>query len=189
MRLDITELLRETGKQDNYDIQEPPLVDEDVECTQPVEGRITFTNTGGSLLIRGKAGTQVALPCSRCGQYFEQPVAFDIDESFELNHISAGPRTLATVAVVEEDESPIAARLFEGPVFNLTEMLRQYILLDEPTQPLPPELPDGRCAHCLRHAADVLRVLAESAETPDEKPVNPALAKLGALLQENTETE
>lgn len=189
MRLDITELLRETGKQELYEIQEPPLVDEDVECTQPVKGKITFTNAGGSLLIRGKAGTQVALPCSRCGDYFEQPVAFDIDESFELNHVSAGPRTMATVAVVEEDESPIAAHLFEGPVFHLTEMLRQYILLDEPTQPLPPALPDGRCSHCIRHAAEVLGALANAAEEPEEKPVNPALAKLGALLPENTETE
>jgi len=189
MRLDITALLRETGKQDVYDIEEPPLVDEDVECTQPVKGKITFTNAGGALIIKGKANTQVALPCSRCGDYFEQPVALLIDESFELKQVSAGPRTMATVAVVEEDENPIAAPLFDGSIFELTEMLRQYILLDEPTQPLPPALPDGRCAHCLRHAAEVLGVLADAAETPEEKPVNPALAKLGALLEENTEPE
>ncbi len=189
MRLDISELLREAGKHEHYDIQEPPLVDEDVECTQPVEGRITFTNAGGTLLIKGKAKTQVALPCSRCGEYFEQPVTLDIDEGFELRHESAGPRTLQTVTVVEEDESPVAARLFDGTVFELTEMLRQYILLDEPTQPLPPALEDGRCAHCLRHAADVLRGLAQAAEMPEEKPINPALAKLGKLLDENTEPE
>ena len=92
-------------------------------------------------------------------------------------------------AIVEEDESPEAAPLFDGSVFELTEMLRQYILLDEPTQPLPPALPDGRCAHCLRHAADVLRVLAEAAEMPEVKTVNPALAKLGALLEEKPEPE
>lgn len=189
MRLDITELLRETGKHEVYDIQEPPLVDEDVECTLPVEGQITFTNSGGALLIKGKVNTQVALPCSRCGDYFEQPVALVIDEIFELRQVSAGPRTMATVAVVEEDENPVAAPLFAGSVFELTEMLRQYILLDEPTRPLPPALPDGRCAHCLRHAADVLRVLAEAAAMPEAKPVNPALAKLSALLEENTEPE
>ena len=189
MRLDITELLREAGKHEVYDIQEPPLVDEDVECTQPVQGQITFTNAGGALIVKGKADTQVALPCSRCGVYFEQPVSLVIDETFELRQVSLGPRTLATVAVVEEDENPIAAPLFNGSVFELTEMLRQYILLDEPTQPLPPSLPDGRCAHCLRHAAEVLSVLAKAAEMPEEKTVNPALAKLGALLEENTEPE
>src|SRR5579872_2721778 len=97
LRLDISDVLTEVGKMLPYDIQEPPLVDEDVECTRPIEGRVTFNNTGGTLLVRGKAGTQVALPCSRCGQYFEQPVNLQIEEQFELRHLAAGPRTLQTV--------------------------------------------------------------------------------------------
>src|SRR5690242_14712569 len=108
MRLDISEILREVGKNVPYDIHEPALVDEDVECTQPIEGHITFTNTGGSLLVRGTANTRVALPCSRCSEYFEQPVMLQIDEQFELQHHSSGPRSLQTVTVIEEDESPIA---------------------------------------------------------------------------------
>ena len=126
MRLDITEIVREVGKNVPYDIHEPPLVDEDVECTRPIEGRITFTNTGGNLLVRGKASTTVALPCSRCDQYFEQPVQLPIEEQFELRHESAGPRTLQTVTIVEEDESPVAGKLFDGHVFDLTEMLRHH---------------------------------------------------------------
>lgn len=181
MRLDISEILREVGKNVEYDIHEPPLVDEDVECTQPIEGRITFTNTGGTLLIKGPAGTRVALPCSRCAEYFEQNVTFLIDEQFELKHHSAGPRTLQTVTVVEEDESPIAGKLFDGHVLNLTEMLRQYILLDEPTRPLPPMKGD-RCGQCHRRPEEVLPP-AEPEEEPGEG-VNPAFAKLKGLLEE-----
>src|SRR5579862_1966388 len=155
MRLDISEILREVGKHLPYDIHEPPLVDEDVECTQPIEGRITFNNTGGILLVQGQANTEVALPCSRCGDYFEQPVALRIDEQFELKHLSAGPRSLQTVTVVEEDVNPIAGKLFDGHVFDLTEMLRQYIVLDEPTRPLPPMQGD-RCAQCHRRPEEVL---------------------------------
>jgi uncharacterized metal-binding protein YceD (DUF177 family) len=186
MRLDISEILREVGKQLPYDIDEPPLVDEDVECTQPIEGRIAFTNTGGTLLIRGKAQTAVALPCSRCGIYFERPVALNIDEQFELQHIS-GPRTLQTVTVVEEDESPIAGKLFEGHVFDLTELLRQYILLEEPTQPLPPITAEGKCAQCHLRPEEVLK--AEEAATDNEEapPINPAFAKLGDLLKNKDE--
>jgi uncharacterized protein len=186
MRLDISEVLREVGKNLPYDIHEPPLVDEDVECTQPIEGQITFNNTGGLLLIRGKASTQVALPCSRCIRYFEQPVAFQVEEQFELRHSASGPRTLQTVTVVDEDESPIAGKLFDGQVFDLTEMLRQYILLDEPTQPLPPTLPDGRCAHCHLRPEEVLQDIQTEDETA-EPPINPALAKLGQLLKEERE--
>lgn len=182
MRLDISEILREVGKQLPYDIHEPPMVDEDVECTQPIEGRLLFNNTGGTLLVQGNATTQVALPCSRCGDYFEQPVRLKVDEQFELRHQSAGPRSLQTVTVVEEDESPIAGKLFDGHVFDLSEMLRQYILLDEPTRPLPPMRGD-RCAHCNRRPEEVL-----PPELPDEAPepaVNPAFAKLGQLLKED----
>ena len=190
MRLDITEILRETGKNMPYDIHEPPLVDEDVECTKPIDGRIVFTNAGGSLLVRGKAETGIALPCSRCAQYFEQPTQLDIDEQFELQHLSAGPKTLATVTIVEEDESPVANKLFEGYVFNLTELLRQYILIDEPTQPLPPDTAEGKCSHCLRWPEEVLAEIIQNDETimdEAEAPINPAFAKLGQLLDKNNE--
>lgn len=180
MRLDITEILREVGANVPYDLQEPPLVDEDVECTQPISGQITFINTGGNLLVRGNADTQIALPCSRCSQYFEHPVALNIEEQFELRR-TGGPRTAQTVEVIEEDESPAATKLIDGQVFDLTEMLRQYIVLDQPTQPLPPLTPDGRCAHCHRLPQDVLQDVTESTE-PEEVPINPALAKLGELL-------
>jgi uncharacterized metal-binding protein YceD (DUF177 family) len=177
MRLDISDVLREVGKILPYQIHEPPLVDEDIECTRPIEGQVTFNNS---------ANTQVALACSRCAQYFERPVDFAIEEQFELRHQSVGPRTLQTVTIVDEDESPIAGKLFEGHIFDLSEMLRQYILLDQPTQPLPPVLNDGRCAHCLRTPEEVLRQIAQEPE--GEKPaVNPAFAKLHQLLEPTQE--
>jgi uncharacterized metal-binding protein YceD (DUF177 family) len=186
MRLDISDVLREVGKMLPYDISEPPLVDEDVECTQPIVGQVTFNNTGGTLLVRGAAMTHVALACSRCAQYFERPVELKLEEQFELRHESAGPRTLQTVTIIDEDASPIAGRLFEGYVFDLTEMLRQYILLDQPTRPLPPELPDGRCAHCHRTPQEVLAQAAP--DTDGDKPtVNPAFAKLNQLLEPKQE--
>jgi len=188
MRLDISEILREVGKILPYDIEEPPLVDEDVECTKPIEGHITFNNTGGLLLVQGEAETTIALPCSRCSEYFEQPTELAIEEQFELRHSSTGPRTLQTVTVIEEDESPVAGKLFDGHVFHLTEMLRQYILLGEPTKPLPLTLDDGTCAHCHRRPEDVYReVLAPVTLEPEveagaEPPINPAFAKLSQLL-------
>jgi uncharacterized metal-binding protein YceD (DUF177 family) len=179
--LDISEILREVGRNQPYDIHEPPLVDEYVECTRPIEGRITFNNTGGTLLVRGKAATTVALPCSRCNEYFEQPVALQIEEQFELKHNTVGPRTQHTVVVVEEDESPVAGKLFTGHVFDLTEMLRQYIVLDEPTRPLPPQIGE-RCAHCHRRPEEVLPPADPEPELAEEAPINPAFAKLSELL-------
>ncbi len=188
MRLDISDVLREVGKLLPYDINEPPLVDEDVECTDSVVGKVTFNNTGGTLLVRGTAQTRTALACSRCAQYFERPVRLRFEEQFELRHEPAGPRTLKTVTIIDEDESPIAGSLFDGHIFDLTELLRQYILLDQPTQPLPSELPDGRCAHCHRLPAEVLSPLIHEPEG-EKTAVNPAFSKLHQLLEKSPEEQ
>lgn len=184
MKLDITELLREIGKYAAYEIQEPPMVDEDIECTQPIAGNIAFTNTGALLLIRGQFKTTVALACSRCTDYFEQPVSLPIEEQFELHQVSFGPRGYQTISVVEEDESPVAGKLFDGQVFDLSELLRQMIVLAEPTRPLPPLTGDGRCAHCHRLPEEVLKhVETEPIVEEDGKaPINPAFAKLNQLI-------
>ena len=99
---------------------------------------------------------------------------------------TSGPAGIppAVVPGEEEDESPVAGKLFDGQVFDLTELLRQYILLNEPTQPLPPLTGDGRCAHCLRTPAEVLEGATETTEA-EETPINPAFAKLGQLLKKD----
>lgn len=186
MQLDISDVLREAGKILPYELTEPPLVDEDVECTSTIDGKITFCNTGGTLLVNGNASTTVALPCSRCNQYFERPVAFAIEEIFELSHTSVGHRSLQTIAIIEEDESPIAGKLFEGNVFNLTEMLRQYILLEEPTRPLPPTNEDGRCSHCVRTPEEVLQGYLNTDEVA-EMPKVSAFSKLNELSSRETD--
>jgi uncharacterized metal-binding protein YceD (DUF177 family) len=188
MRLDLSEILQEVGRQADYAIQLPPLVDEDIECTQPITGHIRFVNTGGTLLARGEAATCVALPCSRCAEYFEQRLPLKLEEQFELRRLSAGPRTLQTVTVVEEDDSPIAGKLFDGHIFDLSELLRQVILLELPSRPLPPLRPDGRCAQCLRQPEQILPgAEVASVEAASDPPINPAFAKLGQLLEESAE--
>ena len=185
MQLDISDVLREPGKFLPYDLKEPPLVDEDVECTAPIVGKLTFNNTGGLLLVGGVADTKIVLPCSRCESYFELPISFKVEEQFELTQQALGHRTYQTLTVIEEDENPIAGKLFEGHVLNLTEMLRQYILIESPTRPLPETLPDGKCSQCLKTAEEVLLHGLKDLEIEDEADpkINPAFAKLSGLLR------
>jgi uncharacterized protein len=178
MRLDLTEILQESGKHVDYPVNEPPMVDEDVECLRPVVGRLTFNNTGGTLLISGKVETHIALPCSRCAEYFEYPIALKVDEAFELRH-SPGVRAGQTPTVVEEDENPDAGKLFDGSIFDLSELLRQSIMVEQPTQPLPPTDGEGKCAHCHRRPEEVMQEFGAN----DTVPLNPAFARLGELLK------
>lgn len=189
MRLDLTEVLQESGRLTDYPVNEPPLVNEDIECLAPVEGQITFNNTGGTLIITGQVETTLALSCSRCAEYFEYPVFLDVDEAFELRHTSSA-KLAQTPSVIEEDENPDAGKLFDGAIFDLTELVRQAIMVEQPIQPLPPTDTEGRCTHCLRRPEEVLQKFGANPQNDgDNAPINPAFARLGELLKNDEAKE
>jgi len=189
MRLDLTEVLQEPGRQTDYPVNESPMVDEDIECLTPLEGVITFNNTGGTLILTGEVETTMALACSRCAEYFEYPIALKIDEAFELRHVS-NARLAQIPTVIEEDENPDAGKFFDGAVFDLSELVRQAIMVEQPIQPLPPTDDEGLCAHCLRRPDEVLQEFGATSQTDaDAVPINPAFARLGELLKNNETQE
>jgi uncharacterized metal-binding protein YceD (DUF177 family) len=179
MRLDLSEILHEAGKTAKYTLNEPPLVDEDVECTLPISGELQFTNAGETLLIRGKMQTALALACSRCPEYFEQSLECAVEEQFEIQRTGGGLRSQQQVKIVEADENPIATQLFEGMILDLTEMLRQYLLLETPTRPLPECDRKGRCSQCHRLPQEVL----DAYTPPEATPSNNAFAQLAERLK------
>lgn len=179
MRLDLSEILHEAGKTAKYALHEPPLVDEDIECALPISGELVFTNAVETLLIRGKMQTALVLACSRCPEYFEQPLECPIEEQFEIQRMGGGLRAQQQVTIVEADENPIAAQLFEGMTLDLTEMLRQYLLLETPTRPLPECDGEGRCSQCRRLPQEVL----DAYVPPEATSGNNAFAQLAERLK------
>jgi uncharacterized protein len=180
MKLDLSEILAHMGMRYPYQVDEKPIVDEDLECSAPITGEVVFNNTGSVLLLDGAVESAVTLQCSRCLAYYDLPVRMDISEQFQIESRPGGPRGRPTNVIVEEDENPDAALLFEGPLFDLTEMLRQGIMLALPTQPLHDEACRGLCATCGQN-------LNEGACECKPVNVNPAFAKLGALLKDSDE--
>lgn len=177
MRLDVSEILANVGMRYPYEVDEPPIVDEDIECAGPIQGRIVFANTGSVLLVRGAVQARVVMPCSRCLVYFEQPVDSAVEEGFALETRAVGARGRQARVVVEEDENPDAGRLFDGPLFDLTELLRQHLMLAMPLQPLHDETCKGLCAQCGRN-------LNEGGCDCREVATHPALARLADLLED-----
>ncbi len=175
MKLDLSEILTHVGMRFAHDIDEPPIVDEDLECTSPVRGNIVFTNTGSVLLVEGRAMARVALACSRCLVYFEQPAEAPLGEQFTLENRVVGPHGRHANVIVEEDENPDAGKLVDGHMFDLTELLRQSITLSLPLQPLHDEACKGLCPHCGRDRNEI----SCDCET---RELNPAFAGLAALL-------
>ena len=181
MKLDLSEILNRVGMRYAYAVDEPPIVDEDLECVAPITGRIVFANTGSVLLIDGAADTTVVLSCGRCLTYYREPVHIPVSEQFELEAKPTGRGGKQTHVVLEEDDSPVAGKLFDGPLFDLTEMLRQGITLALPTQPLHDEACRGLCAHCGKDLNT-----GPCSCHPDTS--HHALANLGALLKRKNES-
>ena len=177
MKLDISEIMTHVGMRFPYEIDEPPMVDEDIECAEPVKGKIIFTNTGNALIIEGKFSTEVVVACCRCLDYYQEPISVLIEEQFEMESRSVGPRGRYQQVVIEEDENPDSGKLFEGTLFDLSELLRQGITLGLPSQPLHKPDCKGLCPQCGQNRNEIdCGCKTDSA--------HPALAGLKSLLTE-----
>lgn len=132
LRFDLTEILRTPGMRQVYDLHEPPFTDEDVEYVSPIVGRISVTNTGSMLLVRGPIQTTIALECSRCLEPVRVPIHTDMEEDFDLRVVDDPKHHDQQIEIVEEE----IGRVFEGKVLRLDVLIRQAVLLAAPLQPL-----------------------------------------------------
>ncbi len=132
LRFDLAEIIRTPGMRQVFDINEPPYTDDDVEYVSPVVGRITVTNTGTLLLVRGPIDTTISLECSRCLEPVRARIQTDLEEEFDLKVMDNAAHHDKSVQVVEEE----IGRAFDGPVLQLDVLVRQAALLAAPLQPL-----------------------------------------------------
>jgi uncharacterized protein len=132
LRFDLSELVRTPGMRQVFEINEPPYADEDVEFISPVTGRVTVTNTGSVVLVRGPIRTSIELECSRCLTPVRTPIDVTLEEEFDLKHVEDTTHHDQQVEIVEEE----VGKVFEGKVLNLAVLIRQAALLDAPLQPL-----------------------------------------------------
>jgi uncharacterized protein len=143
MKLDLSEIAATLGKQYHYEISEPAIESEDVHCVEPVVGSIDFANTGRHIVARGVFKTAVAFECSRCLAELTLPVAVKIEEQFPISNIQAIMAGHGE-EIEEEEQEP----LFQDNVFDLTEFIRQMILVETPIRPLCSETCKGLCPMC-----------------------------------------
>ncbi len=166
LRFDLTELLRTPGMRQVYELHEPPFTDEDVEYVAPIVGRITVTNTGTMVLVRGPVDTVIELECSRCLDTVRAPIHADLEEEFDL-HVVEETSHREDVQVVEEE----IGRVFDGKTLQVDVLIRQAALLSAPLQPLCRENCPG--------------IAVQETNDPDEEVVkNSPFHALGQLLQE-----
>lgn len=178
MKLDLSEIAQHIGMHATQEIDEPCFAqDEELECVSPVKGKLDVTNTGSLLLIRGKVHTDVRLSCGRCLTDIVVPVEGEIDEQFRLVHLGDA------IFAVPEDEEETGGTLVNNNVLDLSELIRQNLLVGIPIQPLCTPDCRGLCPTCGQN------LNAGQCACPAETIESPFQALAGLLEEEEEESE
>ncbi len=122
---------------------EPPA--EDTCLIRPVEGELLLTRAGHAVALTGRLRTVVDLLCGACLARFEQPLDFPVTEEFVRASAAAGepPRVAAELEV--ED---FLVKVGPDESIDLTEIVRQHLILALPISPRCHEGCPGLCPEC-----------------------------------------
>ena len=145
MRYNFSQLLKSpTGTVRHYKLHEDiGDLDPAISPLSTLDGELTMIRTGDGILVDGDLYTSVELACSRCLEPFSTPVRFAIEEEFKPTiDIVTGAKLPQT----EADEP--ATRIDARHILDLSEVVRQNLLLALPMYPVCRSKCKGLCPNC-----------------------------------------
>ena len=172
MRYDIREQLGRHDAEITLDIDAPAPPGTDVEFVGSVTGRITLRNLGRELAAWGHLRAVALMPCARCVTEHEVPLDFDFSETVGLAQIDE-PLSYTQVA---DDDVPSPIPILDGGTVDLSELVRQLLVLHTPVRSVCRPDCRGLCPEC---GAD----LNETTCDCGREEIDPRLAPLRKLLQ------
>lgn len=144
MRYDLRDKLSRRDSQVTLDVDAPAPLGTDVEFVGNVTGQITLRNVGPEIAAWGHLRAVARLQCGRCLAPHEVPVEFDFSESCALTQID---EPLSYTQAADEDEvAPIP--ILDGETVDLSELVRQLLVLNLPARSLCRPDCRGICAQC-----------------------------------------
>jgi len=118
---------------------------EDIAFAEPVAGEITLTGTAGGISLRGRVRTVASCMCGTCLRRFALPIAVEVTEEF-------GPRGEPPVAGGAEARELTAGDFLvpveTGDTIDVTEVVRQHVVLALPLAPRCRDDCPGLCPRC-----------------------------------------
>ncbi|MBE2233718.1 MAG: DUF177 domain-containing protein [Anaerolinea sp.] len=140
----VAQLLKEPiGATRSFDVLATVLQeDADIQQATPLAGRIVMLRTSQGVLVEGDLDGAAVVECSRCLRPVTVPVSVALEEEFKP--------TVDVVrgAYLHVDEEDAALLIDEHHILDLTEVLRQAILLETPMQVLCRPDCAGFCQTC-----------------------------------------
>lgn len=137
--VNVAQLLKEApGSSRHYQIRELAIP----EMVPMIDGEVALTRTQQGILVIGNVRTQVKVVCSRCLKLVDLVVSFDMEDEFfpKVDVISGLPVSLP--------DEPGSFCIDENHILDLSEAVRQYLLLAIPMKPLCQPDCAGLCPVC-----------------------------------------
>jgi len=145
VRFNVAQLLKSAaGASREYALEEDITdIDKDLDLVKPLQGKIRFLRTGNGILVAGRLRTEAGLPCRRCLTPVTVPVVFDLEEEFRPSI-----DLITGQAVPMEEGEDEATRTDAHHILDLTEVVRQNLLLALPMSALCSPQCRGLCPAC-----------------------------------------
>jgi len=142
MQINVSQLLQESvGSTREYDIDEEADIIGDGRKYN-LRGQCQLLHLQRSILAKCSLDTVVELSCGRCLGQFRHPLKIKFEEEFiPTVDVTSG-------APLPEPEEAGTFTIDEHHILDLTEAVRQYLLLAVPIKPLCDEDCAGLCASC-----------------------------------------
>lgn len=142
MKINVSQLRKEMGMTENFSFQEKLASDflpDDCQLTGAVSVTGTVTNSGDSILLKGKVEAPVRLQCIRCLTEFDADLKCKLDEEY-VDPADAGES--------DEDSAAVNQEYYTNSLIELDDLVREMILLAIPMQPLCQANCKGLCVQC-----------------------------------------
>ncbi len=145
MQFNVAQLVKgEIGEIRQYTLHEDiGTLDPGVIPSSALDGKIQMLRTADGVLVTGNLHASVELVCSRCAELFSLPLRFTVEEEFRP---TIDILTGASLPLPEDDEP--ATRIDERHLIDLTEVIRQNLLLAIPPNPICRSRCAGLCPVC-----------------------------------------
>lgn len=155
MEFNVAQLMKEpVGAKRSYDFGTPELLLSEAREGEPqalvardVQGRITLTRLRAQVRAVGNVQSEVELQCSRCLELFVTAVEAPLDELFKQTIDVVSGHPLPQSDNPDEDEDDVFP-ISPNHILDLTEPVRQALLVALPMRPLHSEDCRGLCPTC-----------------------------------------
>ena len=143
MRSDVVKQLRKPHGRVTLELNDPAPPGTDLQFEAPVVGRATLSNVGRYVRAQGWLRTVIGLACSRCLRPVRHELEVEIEELCILEQIDE-PAVYAGTEDEETDPIPI----LDEETVDLSELVRQCVVVAAPTTVLCRDDCRGLCPDC-----------------------------------------